>query len=275
MHAFSRAFSVIPLLLTLCLLSACASSTNPGAIGVNRRQLMLVSADSLNQAAAKSYTELNQKAQKAGALVQGPEADNLRAIAGRLVAQVGVFRQDALRWQWQVSLINSDELNAFCMPGGKIVFYTGIIRKLQLTNDEIAAVMGHEMAHALREHSREQASEQVGTGLLAGLAGAGASMLGLPSNTGQLSSQAMTYLVTLPHSRRHETEADQMGLELMARAGYNPEAAVNVWRKMQSASQGSPPQFLSTHPSHSTRIRDLQSLMPVVQPLYQQSGGRR
>lgn len=266
---------IILALLALCLLGSCASSTNPGAIGVNRKQLLLVSADSLNQAAAKSYTELNQKAQKAGALVQGPELDNLRAIASRLVAQVGVFRQDALRWKWQISLINSDELNAFCMPGGKIVFYTGIIRKLRLTNDEIAAIMGHEMAHALREHSREQASEQVGTGLLAGLAGAGASMLGLPSNTGQLSSQAMTYLVTLPHSRRHETEADQMGLELMARAGYDPEAAVNVWRKMQAASKGSPPQFLSTHPSHSTRIRDLQGLMPVVRPLYQQAGGRR
>ena len=261
-------------LLALCLLETCASSTNPGAIGVNRKQLLLVSAESLEQSAAAGFAELNKKAQQAGALVQGAEANNLRAIAGRLVGQVGVFRQDALRWNWQVSLINSDELNAFCMPGGKIVFYTGIIRKLQLTNDEIAAVMGHEIAHALREHSREQASEQMGTSLLAGLAGAGASMLGLPSNSGQLGSQAMTYLVTLPHSRRHETEADQMGLELMARAGYNPEAAINVWRKMQAASKSNPPQFMSTHPSHSTRIRDLQSLLPVVQPLYRQTRGQ-
>jgi len=255
--------------LALLFLGACSSSTDPGAIGVNRRQLLLVSSQTMENAASKSFLEINQKARAVGALVQGPQLDNLQRIASRLIAQTGVFRKDALNWRWQISLINSKTVNACCMPGGKIVFFTGIIQKLNLTNDEIAAIMGHEIAHALREHSREQASEQMGLGVISGVAGIGASIAGVPSIGVDLGRTAMNYLITLPHSRQHETEADRIGLELMARAGYNPEAAVNVWRKMQTANSGSPPQFLSTHPSHSTRIKDLQALVPVVRPLYE------
>ena len=255
--------------LALSVLGACSSSTDPGAIGINRRQLLLVSSQTMENAASKSFSELNQKARATGALVQGPQLDNLQNIARRLIAQVGIFRKDALNWKWQISLINSKTVNACCMPGGKIVFFTGIIQQLNLTNDEIAAIMGHEIAHALREHSREQASEQVGLGVLSGVAGIGASIAGVPSIGVDLGKSAMNYFITLPHSRRQETEADRMGLELMARAGYNPEAAVNVWRKMQAANKGSTPQFLSTHPSHSTRIKDLQSFIPIVQPLYE------
>ena len=256
-------------LALLILLDACTASTRPGAIGVTRKQLLLVPAQQLEQSAAATFATAARKAQASGALVEGEEYNALREIAGRLIAQVSVYRPDAQKWNWQVALINSKELNAFCLPGGKIVFYTGIIRTLKLTNAEIAAIMGHEMAHALREHGRERLSEQMGTKLLASAAG----LLGAPSAGVQLGQAAMTYLVTLPNSRQHETEADQMGLELMARAGYNPEAAINVWRKMQNAEGSGVPQFLSTHPSHATRIQDLQKLMPVVMPLYQQAGG--
>ena len=256
-------------LALLVLLDACTASTRPGAIGVTRKQLLLVPAQQVEQSAAATFATTARKAQASGTLVGGEEYNTLREIAGRLIAQVGVYRPDAQKWNWQVALINSKELNAFCLPGGKIVFYTGIIRTLKLTNAEIAAIMGHEMAHALREHGRERLSEQMGTKLLASAAG----LLGAPSTGVQLGQAAMTYLVTLPNSRQHETEADQMGLELMARAGYNPEAAVNVWRKMQSVEGSGVPQFLSTHPSHATRIQDLQKLMPVVMPLYQQAGG--
>ena len=266
-NPYLRHFAVT--VLALSLLGACTSSTDPGAIGVNRRQLLLVSSQTMENAASKNFLEINQKARAVGALVQGPQLDNLRRIAARLIAQVGVFRRDALNWNWQVSLINSKTVNACCMPGGKIVFFTGIIQKLNLTNDEIAAIMGHEIAHALREHSREQASEQMGLGVISGVAGIGASIMGVPSIGVDMGRSAMTYLITLPHSRQQETEADRIGLELMARAGYNPEAAVNVWRKMQAANSGSTPQFLSTHPSHGSRIKDLQALVPVVRPLYE------
>lgn len=249
----------------LCLLSACASTTKSGAIGVTRKQLLLVSAESLEQSATANFANLNRKAKASGTLIQGKEASRLKTIAHRIIPHVGVFREDALRWNWQVALIKSPELNAYCMPGGKIVFNTGIIQALRLNNNEIAAIMGHEMAHALREHSRERASESMGSNLLLGF---GAQLMGASRETVQLSQKAMHYLITLPHSRQHETEADQMGLELMARAGYDPQAAVNVWRKMMKVSGNSPPQFLSTHPSHSTRIQDLQAMLPVVRPLY-------
>lgn len=257
------------ILALLVLLNACTTSTRPGAIGVTRKQLLLVPAQQLEQSAAATFATTARKAQASGALVGGEEYNALREIASRLIAQVGVYRPDAQKWKWQVALINSKELNAFCLPGGKIVFYTGIIRTLKLNDAEIAAIMGHEMAHALREHGRERLSEQMGTKLLASAAG----LLGAPSAGVQLGQAAMTYLVTLPNSRQHETEADQMGLELMARAGYNPEAAINVWRKMLRAEGSGVPQFLSTHPSHATRIQDLQKLMPVVMPLYQQASG--
>ena len=262
-------------MLLLVLLNACASTTQSGAVGANRKQLLLVSAESLNQAAAANFASTTQKAQASNALVQGPEADNLRNIAARLINQVGVFRQDARRWHWQVALINSPPINACCMPGGNIIFYTGILRTLQLNNDEIAAVMGHEIAHALREHAREQATTQVGTSLLKSAVNVAASLLGAPSATSTISDTAMTYLVTLPHSRQHESEADRMGLELMARAGYNPAAAPNVWRKMRAAGQGGNLAFMSTHPSHESRIKDLEALLPTVQPLYLAAVGQR
>ncbi len=187
-----------------------------------------------------------------------------------MIPQVSVYRPDAINWNWEVHTVKSDSLNAFVLPGGKVMFYTGIIDKLQLTDDEISAIMGHEMAHALRDHARERMSgayaTQLGIGILAG-------SLGLSKGETQLAGIVGDLGISRPHNRVQEKEADVMGLELMARAGYNPHSAVTLWQKMQKASRGSSPQFLSTHPSKANRIATLQSLMPKVEPLYQQASG--
>ena len=198
----------------------------------------------------------------------------VRAIADRLIPQVGVFREDARNWDWQVNVLQSDEVNAWAMPGGKIAFYSGIINRLELTDPEIAAIMGHEIAHALREHSRERASGQAVTGLLTqggaliGTVLSGYDLTGL-SGPAQMAAQ-LTF--GLPNSRLHETEADRMGVELAARAGYDPRAAISVWQKMAKLSGGdSGPAFLSTHPSNEERITDLQDYSQRVIGLYQQA----
>ena len=260
---FRASLSVV----ALSLLVACGATTKPGTVGVQRQQLLLVSATEIEHIAASSYAGQFNKAKASGTLVtSGRDYDRLRTIGTRLIQQAGVFREDSKRWQWQITLIDAPTLNASCAPGGKITFYTGIIRRLQLNDDEIAAIMGHEIAHALREHGRERVSQQLGQQFALGLLAAtknGAQYAGL-------AGQASNVLFMLPNSRTHESEADKMGVELMARAGYNPAAAINVWRKMDVATQGkAPPEFLSTHPSHSSRIQELTALQPVVRPLYE------
>ena len=192
----------------------------------------------------------------------------LRRIANNIIPQTGVYRPDAPGWDWQVHAIQSNEMNAYVMPGGKIVFYSGIIDRLRLTDAEIAAIMGHEMAHALREHSREKYSRSVAT---QGVLGIAASALGLSGGQTQLLGIAGQLGLDLPHNRGQEAEADRIGLELMARAGYDPNAAITLWQKMSAADRGNSPQFLSTHPSSANRIKDLQALIPSVMPLYQAS----
>lgn len=250
-------------------LSGCSSTTSTGAVGVERQQLLLVSSEQVLQMSAASYNKNIAEARRAGVLdTDAAKLARLKGIAKNLIGQVNVYRPDASRWNWEVHTIASKELNAFVMPGGKIMFYTGIIDRLNLTDDEIAAIMGHEMAHALREHARERLSREYATQAGIGIA---ASVFGLSQGQAQLASMAGDFGLSLPHSRTQESEADQVGLELMARAGYNPQAAITLWQKMQKASQGEPPQFLSTHPSSSTRMATLQGLMPKVLPLYQQS----
>lgn len=250
-------------------LVGCSSTTGGGAIGVDRQQLLLVSSEQVLQMSAQSYAQNVQEARKRGLLdTNAAQLSRLKNIANRLVGQVGVYRPDAAKWQWEVHTIKSKELNAFVMPGGKIMFYTGIIDRLNLTDDEIAAIMGHEISHALREHSRERLSREYATQTGIGVA---ASVFGLTQGQAQLANMAGDFGLSRPHSRTQESEADQIGLELMARAGYNPQAAISLWQKMQRASQGEPPQFLSTHPSSNNRIAQLQALMPKVTPLYQKS----
>ena len=238
-------------------------TTGEGAIGLNRKQRMspLVSEAQLEESAKVAYAEVMQGAQQKHALNVDPAMTaRVRNVAGRIIPQVGAFRPDALKWNWQVNVIQSDELNAWCMPGGKIAVYSGIINQLKLTDDELAAILGHEIAHALREHARERASEQATAGLLINVGAAGMGKLAYQTTFG------------LKNSRTHETEADRIGVELAARAGYDPRAAITLWQKMASASQGrSTPEFLSTHPSASTRIRDLQDYSGRVLPLYQRA----
>lgn len=257
--------------MTLCLatltsLTACTSTTQGGTIGGERKQLLLVSSQEVLQMSNQSYQKTIAAAQQAGVLDRNPaQVARLKRIAGRLIPHTAIYRPDATSWDWKVHAISSNELNAYVLAGGKIVFYTGIIERLQLTDDEIAAIMGHEMAHALREHSREQLSRQVATqstlGIAAGLLGMSSGQVHAVNLLGELG-------MNLPHSRTQETEADRLGLELMARAGYNPNSAITLWQKMQRVS-GDSPQFLSTHPSSSNRIATMQTLIPKVMPLYQ------
>lgn len=244
----------------------CSSTTGAGAVGADRKQLLLVSSQEVINLSNQAYQQTIAEARRAGVLdVDAAQVARLKRIANNLIPHTAVYRPDATAWHWQVHAIKSSELNAYVMPGGKIVFYSGIIDTLRLTDAEIAAIMGHEMAHALREHSREKMSRQVATGSLIGIA---ASALGLSSGQAEMANLAGTIGLDLPHSRTQESEADKIGLELMARAGYNPNAAITLWQKMQAQSGGGTPQFLSTHPNSSNRIKHIQELLPAVMPLY-------
>jgi predicted Zn-dependent protease len=195
----------------------------------------------------------------------------VQAISRRLIAQTGTFRPDAAAWRWEVNVFQSDQVNAFCMAGGKIGIYSGLITKLNTTDDELAAVMGHEIAHALREHVREAVSREAGTQLVLGGLGALTGIEGLA----KLGSVVTQVTFDLPRSRDAETEADRIGVELAARAGYDPRAAISLWNKMGQVSGGGPPKFLSTHPSPATRQEDLTKTSAQVLPLYQQAVQRR
>ncbi len=259
---------VLIMLAAVAVLAACASTTKPGVVGVQRQQLMLVSADTVEKMALVNYTQQNRDAQVAGKLVtKGAEYDRLKRVATRLQKHVTTFRDDAAQWNWQLALIDAPVINATCAPGGKITFYTGIVRQLKLTDDEIASIMGHEIAHALREHGRERVSRAYAQNAITSTALAAA-----PNSQAQLeaANAVAHYLYVLPNSRQNESEADAMGLELAARAGYKPEGAISVWRKMQALSQGKQPaEFTSTHPSDATRIKELTAMLPKVTPLYQ------
>ena len=228
----------------------------------------LVPAEQLEQAGAQQYAQLLQQAQSQGRLMpaQHPQMQRLQRIAQKLVPQAQPWNARASQWQWSVALIRGDEINAFCMPGGKIAFFTGIIDQLQLSDDEIAMIMGHEMAHALREHSRDQLAKNSATSLGISL---GAQLLGL-GDIGNYAARLGGQLLSLRFSRNDENDADLVGLEIAARAGYNPQAAVSLWQKMgQATGNNQSLAFLSTHPSSPDRIRELQRNVPRVQGLYE------
>ncbi len=250
-------------------LSGCATTTKDSVSGVNRSQFMLLPASQVTKMSAQAYTETITEAKKKNTLNVDPaQLDRVRTISNRLIAQVGVFRPDAVNWKWEVNVEKNDQLNAYCMPGGKIMVLSGMMDKLKATDDELAAVIGHEISHALREHGRERMSQayvqQFGLQALASFVtgSAGAAIT-------QGAGMGSQLFFALPNGREQEREADKMGLELAARAGYNPDAAVTLWQKMEAMNKGAPPEFLSTHPASASRIADLKALAPKVRPLYE------
>jgi predicted Zn-dependent protease len=257
--------------LSLLLLSPSLALAQGGAregveVGGNSLFSRLVPADTVEQSAAQQYAEMLQQAAAQNALggKNHPQVRRLRAIAQRIIPHAIGWNPRAKDWRWEVNLIGSRQVNAFCMPGGKIAFYSGILDQLQLTDDEIATVMGHEIAHALREHARARMGKNAATGI-------GANLLSNVLGLGQLGQTVTSYgaqLLTLQFSRSDESDADLVGMELAARAGFDPRAGITLWQKMAATSQGAPPQWLSTHPSGNTRIADIQANLPKVLPLY-------
>lgn len=238
-------------------------------VGGNSAFSKLVSADQVERSAAQEYAQLLSQANGKGALgsKDDPQVLRLRTIARKIIPFTGEWNPRAKDWRWEVNLLGSNQVNAFCMPGGKIAFYSGILQKLKLTDDEVAMVMGHEIAHALREHARERMGKNAATGI-------GANLLSQVLGLGQVGQTVTNYgaqLLTLEFSRSDESEADLVGMELAARAGYNPRAGITLWQKMGAANGSGPPQWLSTHPSGSSRIAEIEANLPKVMPLYERA----
>jgi predicted Zn-dependent protease len=242
-------------------------------VDVKKSRLLLLPKSTVENSSAQQYAQMMRGAAQKNALnVDRQQVERLRGIARKLIPPAARFNSDAARWRWEVNVVSSKAINAFCMPGGKIAFFTGIITTLQLTDDEVAVIMGHEIAHALLEHGRARMSEQV-------LKSVGVTVAAMVLNLGQISasvlSRAADLAVSLPFSRQHETDADLVGMELAARAGYDPRAAANVWRKMSKLAERSgsaqPPPFLSTHPTHANRIKEIEAALPRVLPLFEAS----
>ena len=238
-------------------------------VGKNSAFTKLVPAEEVEQSAKAQYAQMLQQAAANNALGadDNVQVRRLRGIAQRLIPFAIPWNERARDWQWDVNLIGSTQINAFCMPGGKIAFYSGILKQLKLTDDEVAMVMGHEIAHALREHARERMGKNLATGLGANLL---TQLLGL-GQVGQTVTNYGAQLLTLKFSREDESEADLVGMELAARAGYDPRSGITLWQKMGAASQGAPPQWLSTHPAGGTRIADIEANLPRVMPLYERA----
>lgn len=236
----------------------------------------LVPAEQLEGMAQQQYAGLKQQAQQKNALLppNHPQVIRLREIANRLVPHAARWNERAAGWQWEINVIDAGELNAFCMPGGKIAFFTGILDKLTLTDDEVAVVMGHEMAHALREHGRERVAKSAATDLGARVLGFGLSaMLGVDPKLTDMATGTGAGLLKLRFSRDDETEADLVGLDIVARAGFDPRAGIALWQKMGAVSKREPTQWLSTHPAGRNRIAEMQKHMPDALPLYARAKG--
>jgi predicted Zn-dependent protease len=265
---------VVPI-AALTLLAACETvqTTDAGAVGVTREQRVttMVSSKEIEQQASQEYAQLLAEAQKKGLLNRdAQQVARVRTITQRLIPQVAVFRKDALQWKWESNVLTSKDVNAWCMPGGKMAVYSGLIERLNATDDELAAVMGHEIAHALREHARERIGRQMATQTASTIGSIALQIFTGVQIDPQLAGSVIGAATVLPNSRENESEADVIGVELMARAGYDPRASLSLWRKMgQVSGGGGGPEFLSTHPSGETRLRELQGYVDKVMPLYQ------
>jgi predicted Zn-dependent protease len=280
-HFYPRVRSFVPRAAALVFTAAVACSTawQPAhardgvEVGGNSAFANLVPAETVERSASKQYAEMLQEAANKRSLApkSDPQLQRLRAIAAKIIPLAGEWNDRAKGWQWEVNLIGSKQINAFCMPGGKIAVYTGILQTLKLNDDEVAMVLGHEIAHALREHARERMGKNAATGI-------GASLLSQYFGLGELGQTVTNYgaqLLTLQFSRQDESEADLVGMELAARAGYDPRAGVTLWKKMAATNESAPPQWLSTHPSGTSRIAEIEANLPKVMPLYERARSRR
>lgn len=273
---FSRRWALV-VVLALSGALAPAHARDGVSVGGNSAFSQLVPAEQVESSATQQYAQMLSQARGQNALASQDNAQlkRLRAIAQRIIPLTVPWNARAGQWRWEVNLIGSSQINAFCMPGGKIAFYSGILQKLQLTDDEVAMVMGHEIAHALREHARERMGKSAVTHGAARIGGALAALyFGIdPRLTDSLASGGAN-LLTLEFSRQDESEADLVGMELAARAGFDPRAGVSLWRKMGAANRSGTPQWLSTHPAGSTRIADIEANLPKVMPLYERARSR-
>lgn len=259
----ARQFAIF---LMVAALSGCATNPITG-----RSQLMLVSEQQAVSSSYQAYQAMTGDLQRQSKLNRDPaQVERVRAISARIIAQALSYRTDASRWKWEINVIDSTEVNAFCMAGGKMAIYSGFLDALQPTDDELAQVMAHEIAHALSDHTREKMSialaSDLGVQLLA---------TGTKASQGQtqLAYALALYAIQLPNSRTEESEADRIGIEIAARAGYHPAAAVSLWQKMARSGNG-PPEWLSTHPSPQSRIGALSAMVPKMEPIYQGTRGK-
>ena len=273
-HAMGRARQAWLLAVLLAMLPVSAAWAQREGVDVGRSSSLagLVPAADVEKAANQQYHELLQQAASKRALAQpgDPQLERVRGVAQRLIPHALPWNPRAATWRWEVNLIRTNSINAFCMPGGKIAVFTGIMGQLQLTDDELAMVIGHEMAHALREHARERIAKSAATNI-------GANILSQVLGLGQLGQTLTGYgaqLLSLRFSRGDESEADLVGMEIAARAGYDPRAAISLWQKMGRASKNAPPEWLSTHPSGASRIAELERNLPRVMPLYERTTAR-
>ncbi|MGK2951570.1 MAG: M48 family metallopeptidase [Thiobacillus sp.] len=231
-----------------------------------RKQLSLVSEEQAQASSTQAYTQTISEAQKKGKLSTDAALNSrVKRITDRLVVQAGNMYPPSRDWKWSVAVFDEPTLNAWCMPGGKMAIYTGVIQKLNLSDDEIGQIMGHEIAHALLGHGRERMSRAMAMqgGMQLGSILAGRDLSGL--------APVAAIALTLPNSRNAETEADRYGLELAARAGFDPRAAVRLWEKMSAAGSGGTPEFISTHPAPGNRIEALNALLPEMMPIYERA----
>ncbi len=240
------------------------------------RLRVLASEQQIESQSKQQYTAMLQQANQKGALVPGsdPQVIRLRNIAKRMIPHTVRWNPAAAKWEWQVNLIASDQVNAFCMAGGRIGFFSGILTKLKLTDDEAAAIMGHEIAHALREHGRAQMGKTAATSVAARLTGAAvAAYFGIDPGITDTVAQYGTQALALKYSRDDEREADLIGLDISARAGFDPRAGIVLWQKMAALNKRAPPEFLSTHPGGEGRIAQMNAHMNVLLPLYARARG--
>ena len=242
---------------------AAACTTNPIT---GRSQLMVVPESMAIRESAAAYSQMMGGLTKKDQIESGtPRAERLREITDRLIAQAVRFRPESAKWAWQVQLVKDPKtVNAFCMAGGKMAMYSGLMEQLKASDDEIAQVMGHEIGHALANHTQERMSIAYTSGIGTQLA---AIALGARDSTAALMQQAAVLAIALPNSRESESEADQIGIELAARAGYDPKAAVTLWEKMAKLGKG-PAEFLSTHPSSEHRAAKLREIGAKLEPVY-------